>query len=295
MTHQPARRGDYRDLEVRPGRVLSEVGFVVRFVWQHPANRRRRLRALARATRFQLSRRLRGSTSLAPLGRRSRILVPPHVPSASRALYANPPDWPEMVVWQRVLGPGDLFIDVGANVGIYTVFAAETGAEVIAIEPGERAVEMLRQNLALNGYEAEVLVAAVADRPGTMQVTVDFDMGNRLALAAGDETLTTVPVAVRTLDEIIGDRVVAGVKIDVEGAERLVLEGTAEALADHRIKLLQLEWNDTSVALLGEDRTPVAELLRGHGYDLFRPSYDTAELVPEPDPGFGHDVFARPR
>jgi len=98
---------------------------------------------------------------------------------------------------------------------------------------------------------------------------------------------------VRTLDELIGDRFVAGVKIDVEGAESLVLGGASRALADRRIRLLQLEWNDCSLALLGEYRTTVAEALSSFGYQLYRPT-DDGGLVAVGTPGFGPDVFAMP-
>jgi hypothetical protein len=86
----------------------------------------------------------------------------------------------------------------------------------------------------------------------------------------------------------------AVVKIDVEGAERLVLEGGARALSEKRIDLLQLEWNSCSLSMLGEDRTPVAELLRDHGYELVRPIPTMQTLVAQSDMGFGRDMFARP-
>ena len=85
-------------------------------------------------------------------------------------------------------------------------------------------------------------------------------------------------------------------KIDVEGAERLVLEGASRALADLRIDLLQIEWNHCSLDLLGEDRKPVAELLRKCGYELCRPDASGA-LVPEVDLSatlLTRDMFARP-
>ncbi|HET9444492.1 MAG TPA: FkbM family methyltransferase, partial [Acidimicrobiales bacterium] len=101
-------------------------------------------------------------------------------------------------------------------------------------------------------------------------------------------------VAVDTLDAVLGDRVAAGVKVDVEGAEALVLAGATRALSERRIKVLQLEWNECSADLLGQDRAPVAELLRGHGYRLYRPDR-TGALVAVSDAGYGPDVFALPQ
>jgi hypothetical protein len=51
-----------------------------------------------------------------------------------------------------------------------------------------------------------------------------------------------------------------------------VLRGAARALADRRIGLIQLEWNEMPTLAVGTDRRPVAELLAGYGYRLYRPT-----------------------
>jgi hypothetical protein len=100
-------------------------------------------------------------------------------------------------------------------------------------------------------------------------------------------------VTVKTLDEILGNRTADGVKIDVEGAELLVLRGGEHALKEHRIRLLQLEWNQCSLDLLGQDRSPVSRLLAELRYSLFRPDAE-GNLLPVEDPPIGRDVFAKP-
>ena len=57
-----------------------------------------------------------------------------------------------MIAWRRVLRPGDLFLDVGANVGSYTIWAGELGADVIALEPAPDTYALLLENIDLNGY-----------------------------------------------------------------------------------------------------------------------------------------------
>ena len=92
---------------------------------------------------------------------------------------------------------------------------------------------------------------------------------------------------------LIGGRHVAGMKVDGEGFEIDVLRGCTRALSEHRIGLIQLEWNAMSQLALGADRRPVADLLARHGYQLFRPD-PQGRLAPVTDTGFGADVFARP-
>jgi hypothetical protein len=67
-----------------------------------------------------------------------------------------------------------------------------------------------------------------------------------------------------------------------------------KALSEQRIELMQLEWNATSEKAVGADRRPVADLLHGYGYGLFRPDQE-GMLVPLADLNFGSDVFTLPR
>jgi FkbM family methyltransferase len=268
-------------------RQLTIGARIVRYVWGHPANSRRRVRAVLRAARYQVQSRLLHRRAVAQLGERSRLWVDLHRTAASKALYANPPDLPEMHVWRQALRDGGLFVDVGANVGTYTIWAAELGAEVIAIEPAADTYALLHENIVLNGYQVTAVRAAAADHCGTARFTSGLDAGNSLANDG------PVVIELVTIDSLIGDRRVAGMKIDVEGFEIDVLRGATRALADRRIGLIQIEWNELSTLAVGADRRPVAELLTDHGYYLYRPDM-TGRLVPVANPGFGADVFACP-
>jgi FkbM family methyltransferase len=260
---------------------------IIRYVWEHPANAGHRPRALLRMARYQARARLLRRRALARLGERSRLWVDLHRTSASMVMYANPPDLPEMLVWRQALRGGGLFVDVGANVGAYTIWAAECGGEVMALEPAADTFGLLLENIALNGYQVAAIQAAAGDRCGTARFTAGRDAGNRL------DPDGPVKIRLVTIDSLIEGRHVAGLKVDVEGFEIDVLRGCTRALSERRIGLIQLEWNAMSQLALGADRRPVADLLAQHGYQLFRPD-PQGRLVPVTDPGFGADVFARP-
>lgn len=265
---------------------MRTAAAVLRFVYTHPANRQK-ARAVGRAIAFQLRGRA-GRRTQVRIGRRMRMWAVLHHAASSKVAYANPPDWAEMQAWARLLQEGDLFVDVGANVGAYSLWAADHGARVIAVEPGEAATELLRENIALNPEaHVEVVPCALAAEAGVMSFTEGLDTTDHLL--PGETGGRRVEV--RKLDDVLAGRPAAGVKIDVEGAERLVLEGAASSLAEGRIKVLQLEWNDLSTQVLGEDRGPVAAILETHGYRLFRPDAEGL-LQSVSNPGYGDDVFA---
>ena len=271
----------------RAENALKYAKNVINFIWAHPANEGHRIRALFRAAGFQARARVLRRRTLARLGDRSSVWVGLHRWEASKIVYANPPDYPEMLVWRWVLRPGDLFIDVGANVGSYAIWAGELGAEVLAFEPADDTFDLLVENVALNGYPVRAIRAAAGAVCGTALFTRGLDSVNRLDPNGSVET------AMVTIDSIIGDRVVAGMKVDVEGFEIEVLRGCEVALSERRIGLIQLEWNATSQSAVRADRRPVANLLVKHGYGLYRPSRD-GTLAPLTDLSFGPDVFARP-
>lgn len=267
--------------------LVANVRSVVRFVWTHPSNEGERIHALVRAATFQVRARMLHRRTLARLGNRSRIWADLHRTSASKVVYANPPDHPEMLVWRRELTPGDFFVDVGANIGSYGIWAGELGAEVIALEPAEDTFTLLMENVALNGYPIRGIRAAAGATGGTARFTTGYDSVNRLDPEGSAE------IVMVTIDSVIADRVVAGMKVDVEGFEIEVLRGCERALSEQRLKLIQLEWNSTSQAGLGMDRQPVADLLAKHRYGLYRPD-PSGKLVPVTNLAFGPDVFARP-
>lgn len=227
-------------------RQFETAAGVLRWVRSHPANRGDR-RALPRAVWFQLRGRL-GLRTQVRLGDRSKVWAVLHNTASAKVAYASPPDWAEMQAWRGLLHDNDLFVDVGANAGTYSVWAADLGAEVIAIEPGAEARSLLDENARLNPHaRITVVESALGARAGEMSFTQGRDaMNHVLPQAEGG-----LRVQVRTLDEVLGSRAAAGVKVDVEGAERLVLEGAETALRERRIAVLQLEWNERSQEVLG--------------------------------------------
>lgn len=214
-----------------------------------------------------------------------------HYSSSSRVVYGNPPDYYEMQLWRAVVEPGDLFVDGGANVGVYTLFAAELGARVVAIEPASALVARLLDNVSLNGYAVEIHQRALGAEPGTAVLAFGGDStchrlatGGMGAAGAGEE------VEVDTLDAILNGRRALGVKLDLEGAEELALAGAGDTLSRGAVGIWQVEWNATSLDVVGHDRAPLADIFLEHGYGLFE--LRASVLHPVDGRDYAADVFA---
>lgn len=140
------------------------------------------------------------------------------------------------------LRPGDVFVDVGANIGWFTLLASTiVGAtgHVHAFEPRRPTVEYLRRSVAMSGLDAFVTVhdVGLSNTPG--ECRLGWDRGSRnpghsyLVETETSDLIEAQPIRLDTLDRIAIGRVDM-IKIDVEGAEMLALSGAEETIAVNR-------------------------------------------------------------
>lgn len=180
----------------------------------------------------------------------------------------------EIALLRERLGAGDVFIDVGANVGTFSVQLARAvdGLAVLAIEPVPAVHEALLQNVRKNGLDGSVQTAqkAVSDRPGTTFITSDLAACNyvlpsdRHRLPAG-----AAQVMETTLDALVDERGlerVDFVKCDVEGMELRVLRGAEQVLERFAPELL-LEIDERWTDRYGYRASEIFAFLDERGYD----------------------------
>jgi FkbM family methyltransferase len=276
-------------------KVFRHLGSVASFVWNHPANRGRRGRALARAAGWQLYKRATGRTLDVGVYDGYKLRCYRDSTSASGVIYAaGYPDWIEMSFLRHYLRPGDGFVDVGANIGVYTILAASrvgpTG-RVASFEPGPETLRRLRGNVELNGLKnVEVHPVAVSDRAGT--VSFDLAGGTTGHLARGKGAASAVEMETVRLDDVLRGGGWAAGKMDIEGAEPLALRGAERLLGEMSPPVWLLEVN----GLLRRYGFTEAELwgwLAERGWDVCL--YDLEQRVlrdcPRPSSEY-HNVFA---
>lgn len=173
-----------------------------------------------------------------------------------------------------LLDPGEVFWDVGANVGYFSLVAAaavgETG-EVVAFEPGAAALERLRENVSLNPYKnIRIFNLAVADAEGEATLyradgiaDSSASLFSAAAGAAVGEVCRTVALDGWLKQE--GLRPPDFLKLDVEGAELAALQGAAGILTASR-PLLLVEMEEKNLVAAGASKAAIQSFLQDFGY-----------------------------
>jgi len=179
----------------------------------------------------------------------------------------------------RHLSPGDVFYDVGANVGFFSLLATKrvgVDGTVYAIEPVAENAAAIRRNAALNGLKnLEVFEVAADEKSGAGELFVtSWDGGSSLLADAlsPSEPVQQRQVGVVTLDELIHSerlRPPTFVKIDVEGAELAVLRGMRNTLQDCRPTVLY-EVDDGDYASLERRWRALDDFVSEIGYRVTR-------------------------
>lgn len=174
-----------------------------------------------------------------------------------------------MKLLARTLRPGSTFVDVGANVGFHSLLAAQlvgAAGRVFAVEPAPWALRLLEANVWRHRAPVVVLPFAAADRPGRAILAQADDHRSGAHLVAGDAA-GGVEVETRPLDALVAQGGADVIKVDVEGAEPLVLRGAAGLLARSPRAVVVVEFRDAR-HLSGEDPDEVLAFYESLGFDL---------------------------
>lgn len=222
------------------------------FILSHPLTKRQPGRALARYVGWQVGSRLRGEHRHRWI-EGATLVVRNGMTGATGNIYCGLHEFADMGFLLHFLRPDDVFLDIGANVGTYTVLSSKVcGARTHAFEPDPGTIGHLRRNVAANGIEDRVVLheTALGAADGKAHFTVGHDTTNRIA-AEGDTQVRTVRLA--KLDTIPEARRACFIKLDVEGHEADVLAGARTVLNASSLCAIETEGSEPAVVncLLG--------------------------------------------
>ncbi|MEL6939486.1 MAG: FkbM family methyltransferase [Cyanobacteria bacterium J06598_1] len=205
----------------------------VQFILDHPLSRRNKPKAFRRFLSWQIRSRLTNQPVVYSFVDQSRLLVRRGMTGATGNVYAGLHEFEDMAFVLHALRPDDWFVDVGANIGSYTVLAAAAvGSNCVALEPVPAAYAHLLDNMSLNGVSdrVEPLNIGLGDKNTTLHFSADQDTMNHV-VAPSETSENSVEVQVKRLDEVLQGRTPTVIKIDVEGWETNVVAGAESVLS----------------------------------------------------------------
>ena len=173
---------------------------------------------------------------------------------------------------KQFVRPDDVILELGANIGYYVLMECQILSDkgfIYAVEPSLDNVELLKSNLALNGYnQVDVFQMAISDRKGTAKLyTGKACNSHSLINKSDDPDADFVEVHTETVDGFLKDkRPVTLLRMDIEGYEAAIIDCMKETLGSDQLKRLFIEIHPHLVE--PENMCHLLDVLEAHGFDI---------------------------
>jgi FkbM family methyltransferase len=215
---------------------------------------------------------------------------------ATGNVYCGLQEFEDMAFVLHVLRPGDLFADIGSNVGSYTVLAAgAAGANCVSFEPLPATFVHLLDNIRLNNLESKVTAKNIGlgASSGSLTFTSGLDAVNHV-VAEREVVENSIEVPVSTLDAVLSGSTLTLMKIDVEGFETEVLNGASETMQGSSLLGVVIELNGSGLRY-GYDEEKIHQRMLGWGFAPARydPLHRTLTILHSRNTAMGNTLYVR--
>lgn len=170
----------------------------------------------------------------------------------------------------------DVIIDAGANIGLFSIYSIAKGAaKAYAFEPMEENVKIIKKAITINSYEDRIIIVkkGLSNETGTANINISKDLSaSSIVFNRKDSVSETINII--TIDDFMAQNNIKKldfIKADIEGAERLMLEGAQKTLKKHKPKLALCTYH------LPDDKKVMTELILKANPD-YEISYSSAKL-----------------
>lgn len=270
---------------------IKQLKKTIKFIYCHPVSKRKKFFSLVRFLKWQLVEKHYNKGLIKPWIENSKTIVKKNLNTATANYYVGLQEFEEMMFLLHFLSEDDLFADIGANIGGYTILASKIKkATSYAFEPAPETLEILRKNIALNKIEnkVEIFDCALGSTSGSVNFTSLKDSENQIVVQKSD---STVKVKICCLDELL-ETPPQLIKIDTEGFEYNVLKGAERIISDSRQKVILIEING-HVEYYGNTDADVHNYLLAHGYKIYSYSPEKRELYQVDSYKDGNNIYIK--
>lgn len=260
------------------------INKIIRYIWFHPNNRKKQFLSLSKFFGWQLYKRITHHHLDIQLLQNLKLRCYPDSQSASAAIYCGLYDYDEMNFVLRYLREEDSFLDIGANIGIYTLLAAskiKSGC-IYSFEALPTNYLRLEENINLNNLtQVKPLSIAIADSVGSVTISNNTKSDSKAFITTNttDTAAESLQIPSSTLDNLLHTgnlNHLTLAKMDIEGAEILALKGATSLLQQQRPHVWILElFNGVNHDYCKQD---IVNLLQDYGYGLYHYNADTNQL-----------------
>lgn len=256
--------------------MLKKIYKSIKYINQHPFAQSRRNKAISNYIIWQISSRLKGLPSLIPWINDTYFIAKNGMTGATGNIYVGLHDFSDMSFLLHLLRPRDSFIDVGANIGSYTILAGGAiGATCYSFEPSPETYKWLKRNVGVNLMNENVFLfnMGVAAEKGELFFSKGLDTVNHIVRSSTFCKSQTTIIKVDILDNLVKSSPIL-MKIDVEGFEQEVLLGGNRHLNSKELKAIIIELNGSGKRY-GYKDNDINQLLLNQGFKAF--NYDPFE------------------
>ena len=224
---------------------MEAIKRTFRFINGHPLARKHLIKAYLRFFSWQIRLRFNNDLQKVRFIGNTHFLAKRGLTGITGNIYAGLHEFSDMGFLLHFLTPEDVFFDVGANVGSYTILASGVcGARSLCFEPVPETYNILKKNVESNqlAHLVKIENKGVGSRSGTLKFSAKEDTTNHVITSDENES-DYVEVPVTNLNRFYPQYKPALIKIDVEGFETEVLNGSDSILDDDGLKAIIIELN----------------------------------------------------
>lgn len=267
----------------------------LKFILNLPLAQKNRLKTLSRFLYWGIRNKLNSSNMIYTFIGNTKINIQKGISTSELQYYCGLSEFNDMGFLLHFLRPEDVFVDVGANIGSYTLLSSSfIGAKTISVEPVPVTFQYLTDNISLNQANDKVVLLNIglADKVSELKFTSVLDAVNHVLHENSKTDEDFISVKVDTLDNITKEENPICIKIDVEGYETLVIKGAEETLNKETLKAIIIELNG-SADMYGFDESLIHQKLILSGYTPYQYDPFTRTLIKLEKHGIFNTIYIK--
>lgn len=274
---------------------MRKLNNILHFIINHPIGRRHKLKSISRFLFWQLGQLFfPGPRNISFLGG-AKMHVRKNDTGVTGNIYVGIQDFYEISFALHFLKENDVFADIGANVGFYSIIISNTkNIKSFAFEPVPSTYIKLQKNIELNNLHGLVIPKniAIGSSLGNVQMSANLDTVNHVKLS-NENIVEDIIVEVHPLDSILLEYGIPSlIKIDVEGFETEVIRGMKNILASTTLKAIIIELNGSG-SRYGFDEGAIHQTLLDNSFKPYYYNPFTREIEEVESFGNNNTIYLR--